>query len=207
MIGVTNFFLAFIFSFIGSIPPGTINLTVIQLGLENRVKTALKFSTTAALMEYPYAWIAVKFEKLITSSPAISENIQLAGGIIMIVIGILNLLPASKNPSPYSVTLSKSGYRRGLILGILNPLAIPYWIGFTTLLKGQRWIELSTPYRLHSYLLGVVIGAFLILVAYAYVGKKILSLFKLHPWFQRIPGLTILVLGVYTIAGYLITKL
>jgi len=205
MNGLTNFLLAFGFSFIGSIPPGTINLTVIQLGLESRLRTAIRFSIAASLVEYPYAWIAVKFESVITSTPFILQNIHLIGAIIMIVIGMVNLWPASKTPSINKEKFNQSGYGRGLVLGLLNPLAIPYWIAITAYLKSQRWIDTSSPYQLHLYLLGVVGGALLLLVVFAYLGKKIISAFTLHPFIQRIPGITLITLGVYALLRYFVS--
>jgi threonine/homoserine/homoserine lactone efflux protein len=197
MIGASNFLFAFVFSFIGSIPPGTINLAVIQLGFENRLKTAMRFAAAAALMEYPYAWIAVTFEKMITSQPVIIQNIEIIGSSIMIVIGIINLWPASKNPSGYSVKFAKSGFRRGLVLGILNPLAIPYWIALTAYLRAQGWVIISSTYTLHAYLTGVVIGAFLILFVFAHLGKRAVSIYTRNPWIQKAPGITLIGLGLY----------
>ena len=128
MTAIANFIIAFIMSFAGSIPPGTINLTAIQLGLEHKTKKAIRFSVAAAIMEYPYAWIAVKFEKLITSSPAITENLGLLTAVVLICLGVISLWPRKESgPEQYS-GFAKSGFRKGLILGILNPLAIPYWV-------------------------------------------------------------------------------
>jgi threonine/homoserine/homoserine lactone efflux protein len=204
MTPLTNFIIAFILSFGGSIPPGTINLTVIQLGLENKWRMALRFSLTASLIEYPYAWIAVKFEKLITSSPVITDNIQIISSTVLIVLGLINVWPRSESPSRYFSGLSKSGYRRGLLLGVLNPLAIPYWIGITAYLQGQQWIDLSSAARLHAYLAGVFLGALLLLVLLAYLSKKVMTGLTRFPWIQKIPGLLLLALGLYSIAEYFI---
>ena len=51
---VQVFIAGLIFSFLGSIPPGTMNLAVLQLGLEQKIKTALRFSLAVAIIEYPY---------------------------------------------------------------------------------------------------------------------------------------------------------
>ena len=90
---VLAFSLAFFFSFIGSIPPGTINLTVLQLGLEHKTSVAWRLALAAALIEYPYAFLAIKFEKLITASPVVVENFHLITAIVMIVLGVMNLFP------------------------------------------------------------------------------------------------------------------
>ena len=95
MIILTTFIVAFIFSFIGSIPPGTLNLTVIQLGLEHRISTAWRFSIAAAIIEIPYGWIAIEFENLLTSTTGITEYFKLITGAVMIFLGALQLFSNS----------------------------------------------------------------------------------------------------------------
>lgn len=203
MTALLTFILAFFFSFIGSIPPGTINITVVQLGLEKRINIAMRLTLAAALIEYPYAWIAVKFEHLITSSPWIIDNINLLAAVVMTLLGIFNLLPSHSTPK-FTQRFTESGFRRGLILGILNPLAIPYWIGVTAYLKSQHWIDVSTTLNLHSYLLGVSLGALVLLALLAYLAKKVVAEFLHSPWVKKIPGFMLLGLGVYAFIQYFI---
>lgn len=197
------FLLAFVFSFVGSIPPATINLTVVQLGLEHKVSIALRLSLAAALVEYPYAWIAIKFEHLITASPMIEKNFQLISAVVILVMGVLNLSAASNKPSKLSEKISNSGFRRGLLLGILNPLAIPYWIGMVALLTGQKWLDLSTTMRVQGFLVGVSLGAFILLALLAYLARKIATQFTHNVWIKRIPGIVMVCLSVYVFGHYL----
>jgi len=46
------FMVGLIFSFLGSIPPGTINLSVMQLGLKKQMQGALLFTLAAVLVEF-----------------------------------------------------------------------------------------------------------------------------------------------------------
>jgi threonine/homoserine/homoserine lactone efflux protein len=204
MVALNNFIVALVFSFAGSIPPGTINLTVIQLGLEHRMKIALRFSFAATLIEYPYAWIAVKFEKIITASPVITDNLQILSAVVLIILGLFNVWPRKDGGLNYLKKFANSGYRRGLLLGILNPLAIPYWIGITAYLLSQKWIDLSSPFRLHAYLSGVFVGGLLLLVLLAYLSKKVMSGLTRFPWIRKIPGFLLLTLGFYSLAEYFI---
>lgn len=197
------FILSFFFSFTGSIPPGTINLTVLQLGLEHKVKIAWRFAVAAALIEYPYAWLAVKFETLITTSPVVVENFHLITAIVMTLLGVLNLLPA-KNPSGISQKFHASGFRRGILLGILNPLALPYWIGITAYLKGQHWITLSNMLQLQAYLFGVVSGALVLLIVLIYLGRRVATGFQQSTWIRKVPGIIMLSLGMYALIKYFI---
>ncbi len=200
---ILAFILAFFFSFIGSIPPGAINLSIIQLGLDHKINVAWRFALAAAIVEYPYAWLAVKFAEWITSSPLLLDNLQLLTAIVMTLLGILSLWPSNK-PSRLREQFNNSGFRRGIVLSIFNPLAVPYWLGITAYLKSQRWIYLSDAWELQAYLAGVVLGSLAILVAMAYLAKRIAAQFQQSIWLRKVPGITLVILGVYVFIQYLL---
>jgi threonine/homoserine/homoserine lactone efflux protein len=199
---VQVFIVGFIFSFLGSIPPGTLNLLVLQLGLERKLKTAMRFALAVAIVEYPYTWIAVEFEQLITSSPVVLENLQLWGAIIMTLIGMASLWSVRK-PTALTVKLQESGFRRGIILSLLNPQAIPFWIALTAYLKFQGWIDLSTGWRLHSYILGTSVGALALLTILAVLAQRVASSFRDNRLLRMIPGVVLLSLGLIAFIRYL----
>jgi len=199
---VINFFLAFVSSFIGSIPPATINLLAVQLGFEDKFRIAVRLAIGASIIEYFYAWIAVKFEAVIVSMPVVANNFLLITAVVMLTLGTATLRSANK-PSTLSKSFSDSGFRRGIILGILNPLAMPYWIGWTASLESQHWIDLSTTPLLHSYLLGVLVGGLLLLISVAYLSKKLISRFQHSVLLRKIPGIAMLVLGLCSFVQYL----
>jgi threonine/homoserine/homoserine lactone efflux protein len=196
------FLIGIVFSFLGSIPPGTLNLCVLQLGLEKKVATALRFALAVSIIEYPYTWIAIQFEYWITSSPTVTENFQLITAVVMLVIGVITLWSARK-PTSLTVRFNESGFRRGLVLSILNPMAIPFWIGVTAYLKAQYWIDLSTTGLLHAYVLGTSIGALLLLTLFALLAKWLSGYVRNNSIVKLIPGITILVLGAYAFFKYL----
>lgn len=191
-------------SFVGSIPPGTLNILVLQLGLENKFKTALRFAIAVAIIEYPYAWIAVEFERIIMASTAIQQNFKLIGASVMLLLGILGLWSARK-PSDFSVKFQNSGFRRGLILSMLNPQAIPWWIAMTAYLKAQSWIVLDSRWQLHSYVLGTAVGALILLTLLAAIARKISSQFQHNVAFRLAPGFILTVLGLMALYSYFST--
>lgn len=193
---IQAFAVAFAFSFMGSVPPGTINLSVLQLGLERKLSVATRFAIAASLVEYPYGWISVKFATFIMSTPSIVLNFQLISGTVMVVLGILNLWSASK-PATFSARFSNSGFRRGMILGILNPMAIPFWIAMTTYLKSQHWIDLTSQANLHSYLVGIVAGALTLLLLLSHLAGRVAPFFRHQGILKRVPGTVLLLLGLY----------
>lgn len=203
MVTFVNFLLAFTFSFTGSLAPGTVNLSSIQLGLNNKTYLAWRFALAAALMEYMYSFLAVTFERIITSSPVIVQNFHLIAAIVMLTLGFLNIRAANK-PTNLSVKLENSGFRRGLMLGLLNPLAMPYWIGMIAYLKSQHWIDLTTPLQLQGFLLGVSAGVFTLLVLVAYLAGRVMKLFRENQGIRKFPGYLMLVLGLYALIRYLV---
>lgn len=195
------FLMGTFWSFLGSVPPGTLNLSVLQLGLDGKIKTAWRFALAVAIIEYPYTWLAIQFEYWITSSPVIIENFQLITAIVMTVIGIGNIWSARK-PVASASKFQSSGFRRGIVLSILNPLALPFWIGVTAYLKAQGWITLSSTALLHSYVLGTSVGVLLLLGLFIVLAKRMSGYASQNGWVKLVPGVTLLALGLYAFARY-----
>lgn len=199
-----TFSIAFVFSFLGSIPPGTLNLTILRLGMERKMDVAFRFALAAALIEYPYAWIALRFEDWITSSTVIVNNFTLISALVMITLGIITLRSATKVTTE-GEAVRESGFRKGIVLSILNPLAMPFWIGITAYLKIQTWISLATTGEIHSYLLGISLGAFALLMLVAYLAKRASVVYSPNRKVKFVPGIVLIGLGVYAFVKYLIS--
>jgi len=195
----TTIAIAFIFSFLGSIPPGTINLSVLQLSIENKYSAALRFCIAAAIIEFPYAWIAVSFQNYLMESPVIISNIKLIAALVMITLGIINLNAIKKSPGRILSKLQESGFRKGVLLSILNPLAIPFWIGVTAYLTSIGWVKLGTTKLIFWYVLGVSLGTFTLLFVVASLGKRLGGTLKHNRLTKGIPGVIFLCLGIYAL--------
>jgi threonine/homoserine/homoserine lactone efflux protein len=203
-----TFCVAFVCSFVGTIPPGTLSLTIIELGLKGMINTAWRMAIAAALIEYPYAWVAVKFQGFLTRSLEWTHSFHLVSGVVMVSLGIFSLWGASR-PSDFTRRFEASGFRRGVVLSLINPLAIPFWMAITAYLRGYGWIDLSDNMEIHAYLLGVSMGTlvlFITLVLFmvlAYLAKKVVAGFTSNAFLQKTPGALLILLGVYAFAEYI----
>jgi threonine/homoserine/homoserine lactone efflux protein len=207
MMIVTTFLIAFVFSFVGSIPPGVLNLTVIQLGLEHKLNIAYRFAFAAAIVEYPYAWIAVAFEELLTTSPAISESLQLMAAAVLIIVGAFNLWTSGQNSSKNLQLFKKGrGFRKGIVLSIVNPMALPFWLAVTAYVRGLGLIALDDTIEMQAYLMGVAFGAFAVLISFAHLARYATGFFNENSFVRRVPGLIMIALGVYGVARFFIEK-
>ena len=199
-----TFILGFSFSFIGSIPPGTLNLSVLQLSLEGYKTAALRFALAAAIFEFPYAYLAVSFEELITLSPWVVANFKLLTAIVMLSLGIINLTTHLKaKPKEIEAPPKKSGFRRGMILSLLNPLAIPFWIGVTAYLKNQGWLVLTSISDNFMYVAAISTGTFSLLGLLTLLGSGLSPYFRQNQVFRIIPGIVFIILGAYALYQHL----
>ncbi len=196
-----SFLVAFAFSFVGTIPPGTINLSIVQLGLDRKIRVAWRFAVAAAIIEYPYAWLAITLEDVITTSANITGRFQLLTGVVMIALGVFSLWTAQK-PSSMAVRFNASGFRRGVILALLNPQALPYWLAITAYLKSIGWVDLSNGTEIHAYLLGVSLGTLTLLIIVAHLAEFAVKHFRQNTLLKKIPGYTLVILGAYSIAEF-----
>ncbi|MEX2230807.1 MAG: LysE family transporter [Cyclobacteriaceae bacterium] len=197
-----TFAIAFSLSFVGTIPPGTLSLSIIQLGLNRRINVAWRMAFAAALIEYPYAWIAIEFHEFVTKSIDFTDNFHLITGLVMVLLGILNLWSSAK-PTNFSQRFEASGFRKGMALGLLNPLAIPFWMAMTAYLKSHGWVDLSDKFEIHAYLLGVSTGTLVLFVLLAYLARSVVSHFKTNGFLQKAPGVLLILLGLYSFAEYI----
>jgi len=195
------FFVGAVVSFLGSIPPGTLNIMVLQLGLQNNLKAAFRFAFAVAIIEYPYAWIAVEFETWITSSPVVQENFKLLASIVMIVLGLYGLWSA-RNQSTSTVKFLGDGFKSGLILSLLNPQAIPWWIGVVAYLKAEGSVTMETTFSKHSFILGTAVGALALLLLLALLARKLSGFFQHNRFLAMFPGAVLLALGTFTLVKY-----
>jgi threonine/homoserine/homoserine lactone efflux protein len=197
-----TFAIAFFFSFVGTIPPGTLTLTIIQLGLNEKLNIAWRMAFAAALIEYPYAWVAVKFQGFLTQSIEITKGFHLIAAVTMLLLGLLNLW-SSARPSKFTQRFEASGFRKGVVLSLLNPLAIPFWMAMTAYLKTYGWIDLSDNFEIHAYLVGVSTGTLVLFMLLAYLARKVISYFRTNGFLQKTPAVMLILLGIYSFGKYI----
>ncbi|MCU0431793.1 MAG: LysE family translocator [Cytophagaceae bacterium] len=182
------FFLTLGISFIGTIPPGIVNLTTIRLSVERNIQASLVFSLGYTVMEMVYGylaiWIVYSFSSYIQQ---IEFVIQLVSVPILLGFG-LGLVLAKKaetDAAGAANVSSMENFKYGLRLGLFNPMALPYWVVFCTV-NSAKLQEFNVSMLL-AFEFGLGIGAFLLLAIYAFGGysmKRFLNQYglQLNKW-------------------------
>lgn len=197
MILVSSFFIALVFSFVGSIPPGSINISVMQYAMQNKKSAALAFALAASLVEFVYAGFAVKFQILLTENTSFSGVFQIISCVVLIILGIYNLLKKDIPVPQTEPGEKRNGFKKGALIAMANPLAIPFWLAVTSYLQGMNWVVLNDGNFL-VYVAGISTGTFLLLALVTWLGAKFSAIQHNRFVIYRIPGITFILMGIYT---------
>jgi threonine/homoserine/homoserine lactone efflux protein len=163
--------LGIVLSFLGSIPFGTINVTVIETAILRGFRSALWVISGAAIIEFIQAALALKFSEVITRYPVTELILFWISIPIFIALGIYYIRQkreSGKEPHAYS---HGKGFIKGVIVSALNVLAIPYWVFYGTYLTSVRVIDPSYNFNIFLFSFGVLTGTVIILMVYARLGE------------------------------------
>ena len=189
---------AFVVSYIGSIPPGTINVSVMQLAILNKRRAAVFFALAASLVEFAYAGVTVQFHIFLNNNEVIADYFRIITSIALIGLGLSNIFSKSTASSVKVDTklTGRHGFARGLLLGFLNPMTIPFWLAITTYLENDQWIDFSA-FGFWMYLIGLSSGTFCLLLTVNALGKRFSRIADNQFLVHKVPGFLLLGLGVY----------
>lgn len=195
---IQTLIVAFVISYVGSIPPGTINVSVMQLSILKKHRAAIFFSLAACLVEFVYAGITVQFHIYLNTHPEIANYFRIVTAVALIGLGLWNLFSKSTSDSIKVDTklTGRHGFLRGLILGFLNPMTIPFWLAITTYLENDGLVEV-TELGFWSYLIGLSTGTFCLLLTVDALGKRFTRIADNKFLVHKVPGFILLALGVY----------
>jgi threonine/homoserine/homoserine lactone efflux protein len=197
-------------SFIGSVPPGAINMTAVKISLEKGLRSVMVFALAAAAVEFIYALMAVYGANVLMRYPDLSRWMEGITVVLFLVLGLYYVL-GNSHPAPVPADepelarprkLFGSGpFMKGLTLGLFNPLGIPFWLAYTSFLQLRQWIHLD-PLTTFFYVFGIAAGAFIALILFGLLGKKINDKLSLSTqMINRSIGAVLLLLAVYKWVG------
>ena len=166
-----TFFIGLIANFIGYIPPGNINMAVVQLAINRGLKQAMQFIIAFSSVEFFFTYF------IMNAADWLSQQVHLATAIdwVMVVLfgtmGVITWMHRKKSPKAKKNS-SKSSITYGIVLGFVNPMQIPFWMIAGTYLITHEWIDTSK-LALAILSIGSAGGAFLCLFIYARSAKYI----------------------------------
>lgn len=206
-----TFIIGIVLNAMGYIPPGNINLTVAQLTINKGMRQAWYFILSFSCVEVFFTFGMMRFARWISSDVNIDANISevristyVDAFMIMlfVVMGTLTWINRKKLPKTRTDNSSRKGsVFYGMLLGVLNPVQIPFWLFFGNYVILHDWI--STDYlSLVIFSLGSGIGSALALYGYAHFSRYIQEKFALSSHLIN----RSIALFLFALALYLIIK-
>lgn len=184
---ILNFLAGAIVSFLGSIPIGILNVTIVHIALQKGLKPSFYFALSCALVELGYSYIAVLLMKAVFDWQGHKIIFHIVSIMVLLGAGIYYV---RKKPSQKKEPKIAKVFYQGTILSIINVVAIPFWLVYTTLLTSHAWVKLDTGVSIACYILGISVGTLLSLLSFALFSHKINQRFMLESvMVNRIIGL------------------
>jgi threonine/homoserine/homoserine lactone efflux protein len=161
---IHNLWLGFTSSFVGTLPLGMLNLTILQLALANRQQQAIAFSLGATLIEFIQIGITLLGMNVLLAIPQLSQAISIISIPVLLYLGYQNF---KKKEETEGITLTaKSAFWQGIVLGFANVVVYPFWLLWGNVFVQNGWLQ-PTPeaYFYFSFAAAIgTLGAFLFFI-------------------------------------------
>lgn len=169
-------FIGLIANFIGYIPPGNINLTLVQITINRGLKQAMQFIVAFSCVEFFFTFF------IMHAAEWLSKQLNLSTIIDWVMVALFGTLAVitwvNRKKSPKTKYSAHESIKYGIILGFLNPMQIPFWMIAGTYFITHQWIDANN-FTLTIFSIGSAAGAFLCLFLYARFARYIQSKFEL----------------------------
>ncbi|MBX9850683.1 MAG: LysE family transporter [Cytophagaceae bacterium] len=190
-----HFTIGFIVSFLGSIPIGTVNLAVIQTTININLRAGIFFALGATLIELMYSIIAIKFIAALLDNVQIGITIQMISVPVFIILGIFYF--RKREQAKMEQQKGRKSFYNGLVIGLINPLQIPFWIAYGSFLLSKKWI-INDDFLINIFIVGICFGTLMVLCLIAVISKKIVDRIELQTRLvNKTIGLVLIGLAIY----------
>ena len=156
--------------FIGTLPFGPINLTVVKTTIDYDRRRGSQVALAASLVEILQALVAIVFGLVI--STFLETNATFSGVIALVFIALAVFVFTRKSRPVLQDRGAgpRSFFSQGLLIAALNPQAIPFWI-FALAAISQYFVFEYVGIYLLSFLAGVFVGKLLALTGFVIVSE------------------------------------
>lgn len=198
------FLVGWLASFLGTLPFGPINLSVVSRTVKENLKAGLWFAFAAALIEIAQSFIALHCSSYINQYLDSTPWIKWATAGLFVMLGIFFMLKREQPETEMDQSKRKdNNFLAGIIISVLNFQAIPFWIFILTYLDMSHHIRIDTSITLAGvglFLVGVSTGKFAALALFGLASQSVKGkVQQLKFWMNRAIGFILLLIGIFQI--------
>lgn len=166
----------FVVSVIGILPPGLINMTAAKISLQDGKNRAMVFTSGAVLIVFFQTYLALIFARYIDAHQEVVILLREIGFGIFTIVTIYFLWiakkPKVKIKEDIKIKSKKSRFFLGVLVSAINFFPIPYYVFVSVSLASFGYFTFE-PTSVYSFVLGVVLGSFLVFYTYIAFFNKI----------------------------------
>src|ERR1700744_3652353 len=133
-----TFFLGLIANFIGYIPPGNINLTLVRITINRGLKQALQFTAAFSCIEFFFTFFIMHAARWLSAQVKLDVVIDWIMFVLFLVLGTITWLNRKKPPEANYAEHDSIKY--GILLGFFYPMQVPFWMITGTYFITHQWI-------------------------------------------------------------------
>ena len=164
-------------SFLGTLPIGTLNITAMQIGIQESVKNALLFVLGSLVVEMVYVRISLVGINWIQKQDAVMKAMQWITFIIILALATGSIMAAlHPDDEAKNVILQNNMHRTllGMFMCAINPVQIPFWFGWSTVLFNKKILKpINSHYNI--YIIGIGLGTLMGNCIFIFGGKWLVS--------------------------------
>jgi threonine/homoserine/homoserine lactone efflux protein len=168
-------------SFIGSLPLGTLNIMAMQIGIYETIEKAMLFSLGSLLVEMIYVRISLVGINWINKQKKLMDIMQWITFGIVVLLAIASFYAAMQTPSGQEnigtnplAKYSMNRFLLGVFMCAINPVQIPFWFGWSTVLFSKKILE-PVKAQYNYYIVGIGLGTLAGNCVFIFGGKYLVS--------------------------------
>jgi threonine/homoserine/homoserine lactone efflux protein len=161
-------------SFLGSLPLGSLNIAAMQISISDGMMPALLFSLGSLSAEMVYVRISLVAMDWVRKQKHFFEVLEWVTLLIVAALAVSSFYAAFHPGVKKNVILSSTLHRfwLGLFMSALNPVQIPFWFGWSTVLFSKKILEPKNSHY-NVYIVGIGLGTLMGNCVFIFGGKLI----------------------------------
>jgi len=168
-------------SFLGSLPLGTMNVTVTQLSVSDGIRAGFLFAVGSMIVEVIIVRIALVTMKWLARQHRVFHLLEYVTTSVILFLAIASFIAAYKMTG-FATSLpvkSITPFWTGAFLSVTNPLHIPFWLGWTTVLMNKNILK-PDPIEYNWYVTGIGLGTMFGFAVFIYAGNSLVTQIQQH---------------------------
>jgi len=168
------FVMGMFISFLGSLPLGTLNVAAMQISITEGLYAAILFTTGTLIAEIVYVRLSLIAMDWVRRQQKLFRMLEWLTLLIVVALCVASIYAATHPSVDKNVILNSNVHRLllGLIMGSVNPVQIPFWFGWSTVLFTKGILQPKNSYY-NTYIFGIGFGTLIANFVFVFGGRLV----------------------------------